>query len=204
MQGCGPGPGRFPDAGRVLDLSSSNGEPLIRAANHVNAAALGDGFDHAVSFAALRRQEGSTNRGRFDGAPSTALYVEAESDNRPFFIIPWDGKYLIGTTDIRFKGDLDRPEIDDDEIDYLLRETNRVVSSARLTRDAILYTYAGVRPLPYTENKSEEDALAPIAVAVAGGGVSHTKTVTAISPAAAKRVFEKANKLAGSFRSAGT
>jgi uncharacterized protein with GYD domain len=55
-----------------------------------------------------------------------------------------------------------------------------------------------------TENKSEEDALAPIAVAAAGGGVSHTKTVTAITPAAAKRVFEKANKLAGSFRSAGT
>ena len=27
---------------------------------------------------------------------------------------------------------------------------------------------------------------------------------TAITPAAAKRVFEKANKLAGSFRSAGT
>jgi uncharacterized protein with GYD domain len=55
-----------------------------------------------------------------------------------------------------------------------------------------------------TENKSEEDALSSIAVAAAGGGVSHTKTVTAITPAAAKRVFEKANKLVGSFRSAGT
>jgi glycerol-3-phosphate dehydrogenase len=92
----------------------------------------------------------------FAGAPSTALYVEAESDKRPFFIIPWNGKYLIGTTDIRFTGDLDRVEIDDDEIDYLLRETNRVISTAGLTREAVLYTYAGVRPLPYTENKNEE------------------------------------------------
>ena len=94
--------------------------------------------------------------GPFAGAPSTALYIEAESDKRPFFIIPWDGKYLIGTTDIRFEGDLDKLEIEDSEIDYLLRETNRVVPNANLTRDAILYTYSGVRPLPYTESKDEE------------------------------------------------
>ncbi|MCM3871967.1 MAG: glycerol-3-phosphate dehydrogenase [Pyrinomonadaceae bacterium] len=93
--------------------------------------------------------------GSFAGAPSTALYVEAESDKRPFFIIPWNSRFLIGTTDIRFTGDLDRVEIEDDEIEYLLRETNRVIP-AQLSRDAILYSYAGVRPLPYTENKNEE------------------------------------------------
>ncbi|MEL7523661.1 MAG: glycerol-3-phosphate dehydrogenase/oxidase, partial [Cyanobacteria bacterium J06553_1] len=34
----------------------------------------------------------------FPGAPGSTLYVEAKSDGRPFFIIPWLGKYLIGTT----------------------------------------------------------------------------------------------------------
>src|SRR2546423_923067 len=38
----------------------------------------------------------------FPGAPTSALYVEAETDHRPFFIIPWNGRYLIGTTDIRY------------------------------------------------------------------------------------------------------
>jgi len=92
----------------------------------------------------------------FTGAPGTALYVEAETDSRPFFIIPWNGKYLIGTTDMPFAGDLDKLEIDDEEIDYLLRETNRVIPVASLTRDSILYTYSGVRPLPYTKGKKEE------------------------------------------------
>lgn len=92
----------------------------------------------------------------FAGAPSTAIYVEALSDHRPFFIIPWDGKHLIGTTDIHFKGDLDHLEIEDDEIEYLLLETNRVIPTAGLTRKEILYTYTGVRPLPYVENESEE------------------------------------------------
>lgn len=92
----------------------------------------------------------------FTGAPRTALYLEAETDGRPFFIIPWNGKYLIGTTDMRFEGDLDKLEIEAAEIDYLLRETNHVIPSASLTRDSILYTYSGVRPLPYTEGKTEE------------------------------------------------
>jgi glycerol-3-phosphate dehydrogenase len=92
----------------------------------------------------------------FCGAPRTAMYVEAESDRRPFFIIPWDGKYLIGTTDIRFEGNLDKVQIHDDEIDYLLQETNRVLPDARVTRHSVLYTYSGVRPLAYTENKDEQ------------------------------------------------
>jgi glycerol-3-phosphate dehydrogenase len=92
----------------------------------------------------------------FAGAPDTAIYVEAESDGRPFFIIPWNQKYLIGTTDIRFEGDLDNPLIDDSEVEYLLRETNRVIPRAKLTRKQILYTYSGVRPLPFIEEEDEQ------------------------------------------------
>jgi glycerol-3-phosphate dehydrogenase len=91
----------------------------------------------------------------FPGAPTTAVYVEAKTDGRPFFIIPWNGKCLIGTTDTRFEGKPDDVSIDDHEIDFLLRETNRILPDAGLNRDDILYTYSGVRPLPYTGEKKE-------------------------------------------------
>ncbi|MEM6714804.1 MAG: glycerol-3-phosphate dehydrogenase [Cyanobacteria bacterium P01_C01_bin.147] len=89
----------------------------------------------------------------FPGAPDTALYVEAKSDGRPFFIVPWCGQYLIGTTDLKYTGDLDRVKADNDEVDYLLKETNQVVATARLTRQDVKFTYSGVRPLPYAEGK---------------------------------------------------
>jgi glycerol-3-phosphate dehydrogenase len=92
----------------------------------------------------------------FPGAPATAIYVEAESDHRPFFIIPWNGNYLIGTTDSRYEGDLDKVEIEESEIDYLLRETNRVLPEAKLIRASILFTYSGVRPLPFTNGRAEQ------------------------------------------------
>jgi glycerol-3-phosphate dehydrogenase len=93
--------------------------------------------------------------GRFDGAPKDAFYVEAEADGRPFFIIPWNNQYLIGTTDIRYDEDLDHIRASDVEVEYLLNETNRVFPDAALTRDDIHFAYAGVRPLPFKEDGPE-------------------------------------------------
>src|SRR5919112_1048409 len=92
----------------------------------------------------------------FPGAPKNeALYVEARKDGRPYFIVPWNGRYLIGTTDIRYDGNLDLVVADDEEIDYLINETNTVIPSANLTRDKVLFTYSGVRPLPYQPEGAE-------------------------------------------------
>jgi glycerol-3-phosphate dehydrogenase len=93
--------------------------------------------------------------GKFAGAPRDAFYVEAAADGRPFFIIPWNAQYLIGTTDIRYDGDLDTIRASDAEVDYLLSETNRVFPDAKLTRNSIHYAYAGVRPLPFKEEGPE-------------------------------------------------
>jgi glycerol-3-phosphate dehydrogenase len=92
----------------------------------------------------------------FPGAPKgEALYVEARRDGRPYFIVPWNGRYLIGTTDIRYEGDLDHVVADEDEIEYLLDETNHVIPGANLSRDSVLFTYSGIRPLPYHPEGAE-------------------------------------------------
>jgi glycerol-3-phosphate dehydrogenase len=91
----------------------------------------------------------------FDGAPQDAYYVEAAADGRPFFIIPWNGLYLIGTTDIRFQGDLDEIRASGAEVEYLLAETNRVFPTAHLDSTRVHYAYAGVRPLPRRDSGPE-------------------------------------------------
>lgn len=91
----------------------------------------------------------------FPGAPSDALYYEAESDGRAMMVLPWRGQYMIGSTDERFEGSLDQVAPSAVEVDYILRETNRVLPQARLTDEDLLWGYTGVRPLPYAP---EEDA----------------------------------------------
>jgi len=89
----------------------------------------------------------------FPGAPADAMYVEARSDGRPYFIIPWNGLYLIGTTDDRYQGNLDEVVPTEDEIAYLLSETTIAIPASGLTRESVCYAYAGLRPLPNTGGK---------------------------------------------------
>jgi glycerol-3-phosphate dehydrogenase len=93
---------------------------------------------------------------QFAGAPATAVYIEAETDQRPFFVIPWNRNYLIGTTDVRFENNIDDVRSELWEVDYLLKETNRVFPEASLVRDDVCYTYSGVRPLPFTDEVDEQ------------------------------------------------
>ena len=91
----------------------------------------------------------------FPGAPGDVVYYESQTDGRLILIIPWGAHYLIGTTDLRFDGDPEDVRADAAEVAYLLGEVNQLIPQARLSRSDILSTYSGVRPLPYTPDKSE-------------------------------------------------
>jgi len=91
----------------------------------------------------------------FPGAPGDVVYYESRLDGRLVLIIPWCGRYMIGTTDIRFDDDPDNARCDIGEVDYLLGEVNSLIPRANLTLDDVLYTFSGVRPLPYVPDKAE-------------------------------------------------
>ena len=147
----------------TYEASGESGKHKVKVNAIVNAA--GPWVDRVLRIAGTRTKRliGGTKGshivvGKFDGAPKDAFYVEAAADVRPFFIIPWNDQYLIGTTDIRYEEDLDFIRASGAEVDYLLAETNRVFPRAKLAREHIHYAYAGVRPLPIKE-KGPESAI---------------------------------------------
>jgi glycerol-3-phosphate dehydrogenase len=138
---------------RGVEFEDALGGSLHEARAGMVLNASGPWVDEVLGEASGEKLIGGTKGSHlvvreFEGAPGAALYTEAVEDGRPFFVVPWDGKRLIGTTDERYAGDLERVEASDREVEYLLRETNRVLPRARLTRADVLYTYSGVRPLP--------------------------------------------------------
>lgn len=146
--------------------------------------------------------------GAFPGAPKVAVYTEA-TDNRPYFIVPWAGSYLIGTTDERFDGDLDRVAASEEEISYLIDSTNQVIPAARLTRHDVLWTYAGVRPLPYEPGVPEakltrkhvfhRDEHVPGIISVVGGKLT---THRSLAEEAVELIFDTLGRPAPSCRTA--
>ncbi len=82
------------------------------------------------------------------GGPRGPLYASARKDGRPFFILPWDGRLLVGTTDVKFEGDPDQVRSQAWETDYLLEEINRLFPACEYADADVQMTTVGVRPLP--------------------------------------------------------
>jgi len=74
-------------------------------------------------------------------------YVEAREDGRAVFIMPWQGKTLIGTTEKYFQVIPDIVAPTEGEIDYLLKVYNDYFNATMLRAD-VQSAFAGLRVLP--------------------------------------------------------
>lgn len=74
-----------------------------------------------------------------------ALLLEVPGGKRIFFVLPWQGRSLIGTTEVRQT--LEAPIVcSNEEIDYLIEAYNHFHSEP-IGRADIVETFAGIRPL---------------------------------------------------------
>jgi glycerol-3-phosphate dehydrogenase len=69
-------------------------------------------------------------------------------DGRPVFAYPWEGVTLVGTTDVDHRADLQQEAvIGAEEVDYLMDALAYQFPQAALTRNDVISSYAGVRPV---------------------------------------------------------
>lgn len=75
-----------------------------------------------------------------------ALLLQSLTDRRVFFVLPWKGTTLVGTTEVLHDRPMNGVAASEDEIDYLIARFNRYFR-APIARDDVASTFAGVRPL---------------------------------------------------------
>ncbi len=135
---------------RVRDVLS-DAQVEIRAAMTVNAAgpwapALAGGAAPAVRFPGVRFTKGvhlvMPPLGRDD-----ALLLTAPQDGRVFFLIPWYGTTLLGTTDTDHHGAPETAVISAADIDYLLTAVNARCPGLAWTPADIRGAFCGLRTL---------------------------------------------------------
>jgi len=81
----------------------------------------------------------------FDEPLGAGFLLESPRDGRAFFALPYQGRTLVGTTEVR--QDLDQPiACSEDERDYLLEAYNHYFRARKEAGD-IVEAFAGVRPL---------------------------------------------------------
>ncbi len=102
-----------------------------------------------------------------------ALLLTAKSDGRVFFIIPWYGMTLVGTTDDDYSGDPDQVSVEERDIAYLLAEANRYLKTAWSAAD-IVGSFAGVRVMKRSDEASPSDVSRDWELKTAGNGVHYS------------------------------
>lgn len=75
-----------------------------------------------------------------------AVLLTAKQDGRVFFLIPWYGRTLLGTTDTDFEGDPDSVRVEAQDVEYLLQAANDYLQ-VQWTVDDVCSAFCGLRTL---------------------------------------------------------
>ena len=138
-------------AGAVVRDVESGAEIPVRAKVVINAAGIFSdavrGLDTPGTPPLLSLSRGShvvVDAGVLGGR--TALIVPKTNDGRVIFAIPWEGRVVIGTTDVPVTESETEPGHTDEEIEYLLGHIAPYLEK-RVERSDVLAMFSGLRPL---------------------------------------------------------
>jgi glycerol-3-phosphate dehydrogenase len=115
----------------------------------------------ALSGMKIRPQRGSHLLLDADKFPvSQAIFLLHPEDGRRLFIYPWEGRTIVGTTDIYHPQDLDTAaSMTAVELRYLLAAARQLFSEHPPDRKDVIATWSGVRPI-ITSGKSRDPSKA--------------------------------------------
>lgn len=90
--------------------------------------------------------------------PQTAILVPKTDDGRVIFIIPWQNRILVGTTDEECQLTEKEIEVDKNDVDYLLKYVNRYLNKS-ITIEQVRSGFGGMRPLLQADPDADTKSL---------------------------------------------
>ncbi len=85
-----------------------------------------------------------------------AAYFDV-GDGRMIFAIPRNNITYVGTTDTVYNQNIDKPQCNKDDADYLLKAVNHIFPTLKLKLEDIESSWAGLRPLIFEDGKSASE-----------------------------------------------
>ena len=76
-----------------------------------------------------------------------AWLIPSLTSHRFYFVVPWEGRVNIGTTDTDYDGDKDHPRAEPEEVNEILGAINSYFPEGRLEPADVISSWAGLRPL---------------------------------------------------------
>lgn len=126
----------------------------------------------------------------------TALMVPRTSDGRVLFAIPWQGRALVGTTDVAISEPSAEPRATDQEIDFILKNAGGYLQRAP-DRGDVLALFTGIRPLVKAASSSTAALSRDFIVREEGGLLTITGGKWTTYRSMAERATDRAEEVGG-------
>ncbi|MBO0860819.1 MAG: glycerol-3-phosphate dehydrogenase/oxidase [Chloracidobacterium sp.] len=136
-----------------------------------------------------------------------AWLIPSLTSHRFYFVVPWEGRVNIGTTDTDYSGDKDHPQAEPEEINEILGAINSYFPEARLDASDVVSSWAGLRPLitdaragATTEISRKEEIIESEngLISIGGGKLTTYRSMAEHGiDLAARRLSERFNVIAG-------
>jgi len=137
-------------AGGVINASGVWMEETIRI----------DGFNTGKLPKSLRPSKGIHLTVSADRLKVGAAWlIPSLTGHRFYFVVPWEGRVNIGTTDTDYDDSKDAPEAEADEVLEILKAINSYFPEARLDQSDVISAWAGLRPLITDPNAKDTTAV---------------------------------------------
>lgn len=138
----------------LFDISFRQGDKDLHCQSHVLVNAAGPWVNKVLNTLVpeIPKLEMDLVQGTHlvlnEPAPEGIYYVEAPQDRRAVFVMPWQGRTMVGTTEAAFQGNPADTKPTEAETDYLLQ-----VYGHYFTGNAqVVDSFAGLRVLPITRH----------------------------------------------------
>lgn len=135
--------------GFLIDVSTVNGPQTISCRYIINA--MGPWAHEIFSASDIApKYTGVNNKGAHiilgDLGLKSGLFLQSPEDRRIFFVLPWQGKTLVGTTETEFDANPDTLKTDRDDVSYILDHCNRYFKEKhKISERDIIGTFSGLR-----------------------------------------------------------
>lgn len=144
--------------GYLVDVRKQDGSILTISAQYV-VNALGPWANRFLEQSGIKpTHRGVNNKGAHLVLPDTgmksALFLQSRAgDGRIFFVLPWQGMTLVGTTESEYTDDPDRQTTTEEDVEYLLKSCNEYLLRP-FKRQDIIKVFSGLRWLAVEQGQS--------------------------------------------------
>jgi glycerol-3-phosphate dehydrogenase len=147
---------------KTIQLYQSEGQKSVNIQSKCVLMTTGPWKDAKIGRNSKAKEKSRLTKGVHLILPSLSLQhamtLMAPDDGRVFFLIPWYGRTMVGTTDTDYRGDVQQCKVTHEDVAYILKAVNTFMANKKWREEDVIASFCGLRVLQSSDDTHPSQA----------------------------------------------